>query len=203
MYTLYWIKRHSHTDIISEGYVGITKDFKERLRAHKKNKKKSPLTDAIKAIGWDNLVKQEVLTELDLESVLLLEKAFRPAERIGWNCQRGGELGVNPEWYDVEENRVAHSIATSNATKLGISKSDTIEKRAQRAVQSRIDNAESYKDISVGSKNSRAILTEDQVRDIKYNQKYVDMHPTEVGLLFNVKKHVINFIRSGKNWKHV
>ena len=38
-YLVYWAKLPDHDDVYSQGYVGITKDFKEELDLTKKTKK--------------------------------------------------------------------------------------------------------------------------------------------------------------------
>ena len=120
MYCLYWIRAEEHTDIYSEGYVGITTNFTERLRAHKKNRRKTPLTDAIKKYGWEALTFQIQITNITKDEALFLEKLYRPTVNIGWNNQAGGELGVEPAWYSIKENSDKHKKATSVATKQAI-----------------------------------------------------------------------------------
>ena len=125
MYVMYWIHREGHRDMLSEGYVGITKDFTQRMYSHKKLKlrrNRGALRYAIAKYGWENLIKSVIGTYDSLESALEAERKVRPTHSIGWNSQRGGELGVEPEWYDDSENRAAHSKRTSDATKLGIAK---------------------------------------------------------------------------------
>ena len=203
MYTLYWIRKQDHTDILTQGYVGITKNFENRMNDHKNLKKKNHLYCAINKYGWDNLLKTRILFDMDMESSLLMEGLYRPSENIGWNSQRGGFLGVNKEWYDVQENSEAHKLATSLATKLNIALKDTKEARSERAKLNWINNKDSYKNVSKGSNNPRAILNEDQVKEIKYNSKYKNIGNTDLGKLFGVKKYVIWSIRSGRSWKHI
>lgn len=202
-YCVYWIRKETHSDVFSEGYVGISKDFKERMRHHKKNKKVTILIQAIKKHTWDNLVKEILWDDLTQEEALKLEAILRKEEHIGWNLQRGGYIGVNPEWYDILENRVQHSEATSEKTKLGIQKNDTTEQRAARAKKSWKDNQDSYKNISRGSNNPKAILSEDDVHLIKYTLFPALMSNTDIAVHFGVKHYVISFIRLGKNWKHI
>ena len=203
MYCVYWIKSKQHSNVSLEGYVGISKNFKERMQAHKKNKKKTTLRDSILRYGWENLDKVILQEHLTLDEALQSEFILRPREQIGWNLQRGGELGVNSEWYNILTNKEQHSKATSVATKKGIQKKDTTEKRQTRAKQNWITYRESYKDISKGSNNPRALLTEEQVKEIKYILIPSGKLDKEIASLFYVKPYVINFIRTGKNWKHI
>lgn len=202
MYCVYWIRLPEHTDISSAGYVGITKNLEARLHSHKKNKRKTILTDAAKKYSWDRLIVDEIHTDLTMQEALSIEAQLRPTARIGWNCQRGGELGVESDWYNIEENKQRHSKATSAATKAGIAAKDTTEARAKRARDNWIKNRSSYDGISKGSKNPRALLNEEQVYKIKYD--LLDKHSVkEIADMFGVRKHVISWIKSGKNWSHI
>jgi len=113
MYCVYWIHSKEYSDIFFEGYVGISKDFKERMRFHKKNKRETILTNAIKKYSWNNLQKDIIISNLNLEQALLAEAFYRPRPRIGWNLLVGGILGVDSSWYLSEENKSKHSKATS------------------------------------------------------------------------------------------
>lgn len=203
IYCVYWIHLEGHSDVFTEGYVGISKNFSERMRYHKKNKKVTILTKAITKYSWDNLKKDILVSNLTQEEALEIEATLRKEERIGWNLQRGGYIGVNPEWYDLIENKEQHRNATSEQTKLGIQKNDTTEKRAERARKNWITNHISYKDITRGSKNPRALLTEEDVHFIKYTLFPANLSNTDIANVFCVKHYVISFIRIGKNWKHI
>lgn len=200
MYCVYWIRLASHTEITTQGYVGITKDLKERIRAHKKNKRKTRFSCAIKSYGFNNLIVEVLHENLTLQEALSIEESLRPAQAIGWNCQKGGELGVESSWYENEDNRNKHSEATSEATKLGIKLKDSKEARSLRAKKCHAEGK--YKGTMTGSKNPRAILNEDQVKFIKYTliSNYTN---SEIAKMYDVKPYVIQFIRSGKNWKHI
>lgn len=203
MYSVYWIKLESHINPHTEGYIGITTNLKERLRAHKKNRRKLPITSAIKCYGWDNLIVEVLHENLKLQEALSIEFLLRPDIRIGWNCQKGGELGVESSWYNNEENRQKHKEATAKATKKAIALKDSTEARVERAKQNWINRKNSYRDISKGSKNPRAILNEEQVWEIKYILLPSGIHYKEIATMFCVKPHVIYFIKSGKNWSHI
>jgi predicted GIY-YIG superfamily endonuclease len=201
MYCVYWIKLRDHLDATATGYIGISKNLPERLRAHKKNRRKTHLTYAINKYGWENLIVEILHENLSLQEALSIESSLRPTRSIGWNSQRGGELGVEAEWYNDESNRQRHKEATSAATKAGIALKDTTEARTQRAKDNWIRNRDSYKEISKGSNNPRAILTEEQVKKIK--ELLSEESLKDLADMFGVRLHVIQQIKSGKNWKHV
>lgn len=54
----------------------------------------------------------------------------------------------------------------------------------------------------LGSKNHRATLVEAQVAEIK-SMLSMGIGPTEIANIFGVSRHTIQFIKSGKNWRHV
>lgn len=139
-YVVYWIHHPEHLDMSKQGYVGVTKSFNDRMRGHRTLKKKMPVTDAIKTYGWDTLKKTIIRSDLTLEQALALEAELRPTQRIGWNLQKGGEIGVEPEWYKDPINKAAHSKRTSEATKLAIAK----EVPGERAERARVSNRKRY-----------------------------------------------------------
>lgn len=199
---IYWIREKEHTDIYTQGYVGITKlSLEERIRSHKKNKKQSIV--ARKLRKYNNLVCSIIKEVENLDEALAFEAKLRPTQNIGWNLQRGGELGVEPEWYLIQENKIKHSMKTSEATKRGIAIKDTTEARSKRAKDIRLKYADKYKAAALGENNSRAILTEADVFKIKYELIPKGLKNPEIALMFGVKPYVISFIRTGKNWSHV
>lgn len=203
MYCLYWIRLKDHTDVYTQGYVGISKNFTERMKAHKKNRKHTILTCVIKKYGWDNLTIDILHSTLSKEEALSKEFKYRPHQNIGWNMQRGGEIGVESDWYSIKENSDKHRKATSEATKLGISKKDTPAARSQRAKDNWIQNKASYANVSKGSNNPRAKLTEEQVVCIKYIYIPLGISNINIANYYDVKPYVIQFIKTNKNWKHV
>jgi predicted GIY-YIG superfamily endonuclease len=206
MYCIYWIHLPEYTfdkgDELNFGYIGLTSNFKERMKSHKKNKNKTHFTDAIKKYGWKNLNKVIMYENLSLKDALYIEHCLRPKNNIGWNLQMGGILGVEKEWYDIPENKRKHQINTSLKTIEGIAKNDTFEKRSQRAKLSRLNNKNSYKNVSVGSNNGKALLNEKQVKHIKILIQE-GVKDRVIAEMYDVKSYVIAFIRKGKTWKHI
>lgn len=201
MYCVYWIKTEDHQDVYSQGYVGITKNICERWRAHKKNNRKTALTSAASKYGWDNLECVVLESGLTQERALELENKYRPVAGVGWNLQAGGHIGVESEWYSDPDNAKKHSEATKVGTRKGLLK-DTKEDRAARARESWADP--NRKQISLtGSNNPRAQLTEEQVRDIKYALLPAGLSYKDIAEFFGVRPHVVQFIATRKNWKHI
>lgn len=104
--SVYWIHHKDHTDIFSQGYVGVSVNAQMRFAQHFKRTQNAHLKNAIAKYGWENLVKQQFLIA-DKEYCLKVEKQLRPVGNLGWNIVAGGGLpplakkGVNagkPSW---------------------------------------------------------------------------------------------------------
>jgi group I intron endonuclease len=89
--SVYWIHHPNHKNIMSEGYVGITRNFKDRMRFHKMLKCNVYLANAIKKYGWDNLVKEVILVS-DKNYCIDIETKLRNKDSVGWNLVKGGGL---------------------------------------------------------------------------------------------------------------
>ncbi len=89
-YYLYWIHRKAHTDMQTEGYVGITENPEQRFRDHTRKKSRSG-THLINAINRYSDIEYEVVESFsDLQTCLNRERSLRPEEGIGWNMAPGG-----------------------------------------------------------------------------------------------------------------
>lgn len=199
-YSLYWIHLPIHISY-EFGYIGITKNFKQRMKDHKRNKKDTYFTRVIKKYGWDLLIKEVIKEQLTLKEALTLEEFYRPSQNIGWNNQKGGEIGVEPEWYSIKENREKHSLNTSIKTKEWIKTHDSKEKRSKRAKESWKVNKHKYD--TKGSKNGRALFTEEEVKCIKCELLLQNIKTSDIAKKFNVNPQVVRDIKNEKYWKHV
>jgi group I intron endonuclease len=91
---VYWIHHPSHTDIFSQGYVGVSVNTDVRFRKHKRAKQNAHLRNAVTKYGWDNLVKKTVLIA-DTDYCLDVETKLRSKDDIGWNIVKGGGMPPN------------------------------------------------------------------------------------------------------------
>lgn len=88
-YSVYWIHHPEHTDMFTQGYVGVTNRYKRRLYEHTRQKKNYHFKNAINKYGWDTLVKKQLIFA-DENYCYDIEKKLRPSENIGWNLAIGG-----------------------------------------------------------------------------------------------------------------
>ena len=103
---VYWIRKTGHTDIFTQGYVGVTtqKRFKRRLFEHFTSNTNQHLTRAVEKYGEDALLKTPVVYGT-LEYCLEVEQKLRSDKKIGWNVAIGGGIPPSPKGKKV--NRVA------------------------------------------------------------------------------------------------
>lgn len=79
MAILYWAKLPEHTDIFTQGYVGVTTNISKRTRGHRHKFK------SVK----ESLIIQPVLIA-DTKYCYEIEEKLRPTKNIGWNKSVGG-----------------------------------------------------------------------------------------------------------------
>jgi predicted GIY-YIG superfamily endonuclease len=87
--SVYWIHHPDHSDMLTQGYIGVSKNAKQRFVQHLKDNQNRHLMFAIKKYGWDTLVKCEILIAKE-DYCLDIEKKLRPSNGIGWNIAIGG-----------------------------------------------------------------------------------------------------------------
>lgn len=98
-YSLYWIKDESHTCLLTEGYIGITKNsvavrFNQHKSAARKFLKQGRHLSALKQALTSNTVVCQELVVGSEDYIRELERTLRPSKHIGWNACTGG--GFNP-----------------------------------------------------------------------------------------------------------
>ena len=95
---VYWIHLPEHTDVFTEGYVGVSKYPERRLTEHKKFKRNSHLTYAFKK--YKNIV-HTILLQGPEDYCFEIETKLRPTEEIGWNLAVGGQGGYTVKRDDL------------------------------------------------------------------------------------------------------
>jgi hypothetical protein len=93
--SVYWIRAAHHSDFMTEGYIGVSRDASKRWKyghfwSQKSNRHDNPkFSNAIAKYGWENLVK-EVLVIAPENYCYDLESKIRYLENVGWNLAVGG-----------------------------------------------------------------------------------------------------------------
>lgn len=117
---VYWIRAAHHTDITTQGYVGVSRNVNVRWNSGHKwahaNKKhtNTHFANAISKYGWESLVKSVVVIA-DESYCYDLEKKLRPCENIGWNIATGG--GSPPKW-NGRKHSVNHVLKRMESRRL-------------------------------------------------------------------------------------
>lgn len=93
---VYWIKHKSHTDFLTQGYIGIAKKIRTRLSQHSSNLRNKGsqssgmnIYKAAEKHGVENL-EVKIILFAEWEYCKEMEEIFRPRMYIGWNVSRGG-----------------------------------------------------------------------------------------------------------------
>lgn len=94
---VYWIHHPEHTDMFTQGYIGVTKRFERRIWEHLVLSGNRYLKNAIKKYGWDNLIKEKVIIS-DEDYCLSIELQLRSTDKIGWNLVKGGGMPPVNRW---------------------------------------------------------------------------------------------------------
>lgn len=129
---LYWIRHKDHTDIFSQGYVGVSKNAETRFNQHYSNPVNKHLGFAIKKYGWNNLIKQVILISDD-NYCLNIEKKLRPKENIGWNITIGG--GLPPSALGKKFGSPSNETkAKMSAARIGTKQSEETKKKRSLAI---------------------------------------------------------------------
>lgn len=92
---VYWVHLKEHKDYYTEGYIGISKNPKNRYKHHRLGHSNPVITEAFKKYGKEN-IQLTILYEAETEVCKKIEKDLRPKRNIGWNLEVGGIIPPNP-----------------------------------------------------------------------------------------------------------
>jgi hypothetical protein len=122
MTCVYWIRQKDHTDIFSQGYVGVSSRFSRRLWEHENKTQNAHFQHAIKKYGWDSLIKEKVIIG-DEDYCYEMEAKLRPTEKMGWNLVVGGGKPPNFAGKKRSANFVAKAMGRKDSPETRLKKS--------------------------------------------------------------------------------
>lgn len=90
---VYWIHLPEHTDMHTQGYIGVSNNPTYRLWSHKNDVRNNNhcnpyLSNAIKK--YSNQLLQTIIFEGENNACYIYEESIRPVKNIGWNLNKGG-----------------------------------------------------------------------------------------------------------------
>ena len=108
---VYWIRKVEHTNIYTEGYIGVSTNIERRWREHVTEARanrhpNSFLRNVINKHYPDNLIFEIVYLSNE-DNCYNYAEMLRPKTNIGWNLRSGGPVGKI-----TEEGRKAISAKT-------------------------------------------------------------------------------------------
>ena len=85
---IYWYHVDTHSNVVKDGYVGITTNPETRHYAHSTGRTNAHLKNAFAKYGDD--IKKTILVIGSIDYCLSAEKLLRPSKHTGWNIEAGG-----------------------------------------------------------------------------------------------------------------
>jgi hypothetical protein len=165
--SVYWIHHPEHTDMFSQGYIGVSSNVRARWNRHKREAQNPHLGNAIKKYGWDTLVKR-VLLIADEAYCLMIEAKLRAQDTIGWNIIKGG--GKPPPAYG---NKTRLGLPPSNKGTGIIRKQMALFRTAWNKNLTTADEVKAKQSAAkIGKPSPRkgAVLSEETIAKIKANR---------------------------------
>lgn len=112
---VYWIKHPSHTDMLSQGYIGFSSSGNSSKRWNEhvcdaERSSKYPVHRAIRKYGKD-VLEFKILCIGSAEYCLDIERKLRPERMIGWNiCPGGGAPGLGRKMAESHKLTLANMM---------------------------------------------------------------------------------------------
>ena len=111
-HSVYWIHLPEHTNMFTQGYIGVSHRPEDRLYEHV-NSKNTHLSNAINKYG--SKIIQSIILVGSEDYCYEIEEKLRPNDHIGWNIVKGG--GHPPSWKGVV--KTAEHISNISKAKIG------------------------------------------------------------------------------------
>lgn len=90
---VYWYHLKEHTDLYSQGYIGVTKNLAKRHYEHfRPNNIQYHFYRAIQKYGKENIIRTILHENVSKTEAYALERQYRPTNNIGWNYNSGGKV---------------------------------------------------------------------------------------------------------------
>jgi predicted GIY-YIG superfamily endonuclease len=134
---VYWVRRSIHSDIKTEGYVGISYDVYNRFKAHKRLRKDTNLTKALRK--YDDVVCDIVETCSSHADAEVLERALRPKHFTGWNMAKGGNGGY------LASEETKRKISAANRKRVYGCHTEETKKKMSESHKGKVKTAEHTK----------------------------------------------------------
>lgn len=160
-------------------YFGITKDPKERWRAHRKSKENRPLYNAMRKYGRDNflfavLSEHETADEVVAAEIAAIASVGTQNDGVGYNLSSGGEYGgpagveaIRAKLRDDPQYREAFSLRTTRTVTETWAGRSAEEKKEIFAKISDTLKAKNRDDPEFYEKQRRAMLAARAKGDVK------------------------------------
>lgn len=103
---VYWLRRSIHSDILTEGYVGITTTTPEqRFKKHIRDSKFNKYTIHKALNKYDDFIISKIVIG-SIDYCLGIEYALRPQKGIGYNLAEGGRSVIrSPDFVTSESTK--------------------------------------------------------------------------------------------------
>jgi len=96
--TIYWIHLTTHTDIATQGFVGVSTNYLKRYKVHRNASLKNTHTNQQLATAFNT--HTDIVVDVFMMGIKSfchqIEAKLRPTPNIGWNVSPGGKVG--PGW---------------------------------------------------------------------------------------------------------
>lgn len=199
-------------------YIGITNNYKRRLREHKHSVNKQdridyPLYKAIKKYGWDSIewsiiMKCDTLEEAKEAEVYFIER-YDLYNKKGYNASKGGDY-PSEKCYVYSDDIVNLIVSDLKTGEMTLQKIADKHKVSLSYVSNILNNKIRNKEVihrnnlqsKKGSKNIASKLDENKVSEIK-KRLILGESRKKLEKEFEVSKSTIQGIAVGDTWKHV
>lgn len=149
---LYWIHLKEHTDMFSEGYIGVSKNFNKRINKHfctlrNNTHENDHLNNAYNLYKEENLRVDKILIGTE-DYCYEIEEKLRPDRNIGWNINKGGYKPPDPTGRILSEytkNKISKSHMGlsygphTQEHKLKIKMANTGKKVSEKSILKRVE----------------------------------------------------------------